>query len=82
MKQIALIFILLMCGCSTLPKTVEIPIAVPCTVPPEISRPKLAISALKPDSLPAELIKAYEVSLEELGGYARQLEKVLEGYRK
>jgi len=74
--------IIALAGCSTLPKTVEVPVAVPCTAPPEIARPRLAIGALLPDSPPADVIRAYAESLEAVAGYAGQLETILDGYRE
>ena len=84
MKRFALIIMVAMVlsGCSsTLPRTVEIPVAVPCTPPPVVIRPHLAISTLQLNSPPAEVIRAYAVSLEQVTGYAQQLETILNGYR-
>jgi len=69
-------------GCATVPRTVDIPVAVPCPAPPEFARPHLPIAALRPESQPSEVIRAYAESLELLAGYATQLETVLNGYRK
>ena len=87
MRRVRIMCSLLICasyllGCSTLPATVEIPIAVPCTPPPEIARPGLALGTLKPESPPAEVIRAYAESLEAVAGYAEQLETILGGYRE
>ena len=86
MRRLSIMFSLLICasclsGCSTLPATVDIPVAVPCTPPPTIHRPRLTIGTLKADSPPADVIRAYEESLEQLGGYAEYLEELLDGYR-
>jgi len=76
------ICLLLLSACSTLPRTVEVPVAVPCTAPPEVARPRLALGALRPDSPPADVIRAYAESLEAVAGYAEQLETILNGYRE
>ncbi len=76
------ICLLLLSACTTLPQTVEVPVAVPCTAPPEIARPRLAIGALRADSPPADVIRAYAESLEAVAGYAEQLETILNGYRE
>lgn len=81
-KLICLLIVALLSGCaSSLPRTVEVPIAVPCPAPPEIARPRLTIGKLKPESSPAEVERAYAESLEAIAGYAKQLEKILNGYR-
>ncbi len=83
MKRLALMaLIIALAGCSTLPQTVQVPVAVPCTAPPEITRPRLAIGTLRPDSPPADVIRAYAESLEAVAGYAEQLETILYGYRE
>ena len=71
----------LMTACSTLPPTVDIPIAVPCLAPPVVARPHLPLKNLHPDSPPADVIRAYAESLEALAGYSEQLEALLDGYR-
>lgn len=83
MRRFALIVLaaLAISGCSTLPRTVEIPVAVPCTPPPVVSRPHLAVSTLKSDSTPDVVIRAYAEALEALAGYAKELETILNGYR-
>lgn len=68
-------------GCCTLPQTVEVPIAVPCTPPPAIQRPLLSIRNLKPSLPPAEVKRLYAESIEQLSGYATYLETLLDGYR-
>lgn len=83
MKRFDLIalIVLVTSGCSTLPRTVEIPVAVPCTAPPVVARPRLTISTLIPASSPSDVIRAYAESLEEVAGYAEHLETILNGYR-
>lgn len=82
MKRFApLALALILAGCGTLPPTVEVPVAIPCTAPPEVARPHLAIRNLRPDSPPAEVVRAYAESLEAVAGYAEQLETILDGYR-
>jgi len=82
MKQFALALAMLLSGCSTLPQTVDVPIAVPCTPPPAIQRPQLSIRHLKPGLPPAEVKRLYAESLEQLSGYAGYLETLLNGYRE
>ncbi len=74
--------LLILSACSTLPSTVDIPVAVPCIAPPEIIRPRLTIGKLRSDSPPAEVIRSYAESLEAVAGYAAQLETLLGGYRR
>jgi hypothetical protein len=46
-----------------------------------VTRPRLTIRNLRPETPDAEVIRAYRETVEQLGGYARQLEKLLNGYR-
>jgi len=61
---------------------VEVPISVPCPAPPPDDPPLLAIEGLPPGAPPAEVIKAYAVTTEQLMGYSRQLEARLAAYRR
>lgn len=69
-------------GCCTLPPTVDVPVAVPCPVPPVFNRPHLTISSLRPDSSPSEVERATAETIEQLGGYAAYLEHLLRGYAR
>jgi len=74
----------LICACApavTLPTVVKIPVPVPCTPPPAIVRPQLAITTLPGKATPDQYVRAVESSLEALVGYAEELEKYLNGYR-
>jgi hypothetical protein len=66
----------------TLPTVAKIPVPVPCTPPPVVVRPKLAIGKLPPKPTPDQYVRAVESSLEALMGYAEELEKYLAGYGK
>lgn len=82
MKRLVALLLLLNTACAgSLPRTVEVPVAVPCPAPPQIHRPRLAIGSLTPDTPPAEVVRAYVSTIEALGGYATQLETILDGYR-
>ncbi|MDK9716725.1 MAG: hypothetical protein OEL57_02315 [Trichlorobacter sp.] len=81
MKRLVLALTVLLSGCCTLPETVEVPVAVPCTPPPVAQRPQLSIRHLKAGLPPAEVKRLYAESLEQLSGYATGLEKLLNGYR-
>lgn len=80
-NNILIACLFLLSACSTLPPTVEVPVAVPCTAPPQVARPHLTIRNLRPDSPPADVVRAYAESLEAIAGYAEQLETILDGYR-
>lgn len=77
---------LLMTGCATDPQgqivTSRVPVPTPCPPPPETIRPALAIADLAPDSPPPAVLRAYVVAVEQLIGYARELEAALQGYAK
>lgn len=83
MKRLFLLtFATIFMGCSTMPATVNVPVVVPCPAPPVFERPRLAIRDIRPESPPAEVGKAYATTLEQLGGYAEYLERLLKGYQK
>lgn len=84
MKRIFVIALaVLVSGCTApMPRTVDIPIAVPCTPPPAFERPRLAIRNLRPDMPPAEIERTYAETVEQMAGYAAYLEKLLHGYRE
>lgn len=82
MKRIMLMAIaLLVAGCSTLPPVVEVPVPVPCSPPPATVRPKLALAHITPATPDNEVIRAYRTALEQMYGYAKELEILLGGYR-
>lgn len=45
-------------------------------------RPHLAIQGLQPQAPPAEVLRAYVVTVEQLRGYAEELEIIINGYRR
>lgn len=83
MKSAALIAMLILTGCATtaLPPTAVLPVAVPPPPPPVIARPALPIAEITAASAPDAVMRAYVASVAVLQGYARQLEKLLDGYR-
>jgi hypothetical protein len=68
-------------GCATTP-TALIPVATPCPQPPQLVRPHLAIQELQPVAAPSEVFRAYVITIEQLKGYAVELETIINGYRK
>lgn len=79
------ICLLLLAACApavTLPTTVKIPVPVQCPEPRIIPRPHLAIATLPDKPAPDQYVRAVESSLEALMGYAEQLEKQRNGYRR
>lgn len=72
---------LLMGGCAAAP-TALLPVATPCPQPAALVRPRLAIQDLQSVAAPAEVLRAYVVTVEQLRGYAEELEIIINGYRK
>ena len=70
--------VLFLSGCK--PKVIYVP--VPCPEPPMIQRPALPISGLKPDDSIERERTLWVATVEVMDGYAKQLEKLLDGYRK
>ena len=56
---------------------VRVPVAVPCPVPTRPDRPVLALASLPLTATPAEIARAYVLTVEQLTGYARELELLL-----
>jgi len=77
----AAVLFLLATGCAGTP-TALVPVATPCPQPPPLVRPHLAIQDIKPVAAPAEVLRAYVVTVEQLRGYAEELEIIINGYRK
>jgi predicted choloylglycine hydrolase len=79
-----LIISLLLTGCASqeTPAVVKVPVAVSCPIPVLPKAPHLPIATLKPDSSPAEVMKAYAVSIELLQQYSHHLRTILLGYQK
>lgn len=71
----------LIAGCTAATETV-IPVAIPCPQPPVLTRPCLAIQDLHGAEQPGEVIKAYVLTVEQLRGYAVELETIINGYRR
>lgn len=57
------------------------PVVVPCPPPPPVSQPSLRVTALTPQSAPAQVLEAYVLDLAEWVGYAKKLETILNAYR-
>lgn len=77
---LGLFIFMILLGCAT-PPTALLPVAVPCPQPPQLVRPHLAIQDLQPQSPPTDVLKAYVVTVEQLRGYAEELEIIINGYR-
>lgn len=73
--------LILLPACTHVPRTVEVPVAVPCPPPPPVARPTLPIDRLTGSSTSAEIVRAYVVTVQKLIDYARELEILLDGYR-
>lgn len=73
-------------GCTTAPQPiptpieVQVPVATPvyCQVG-ELDKPALPLSTLKPDSAPADTIRAYAATVAILKGAVRQRDLAIEG---
>ncbi len=70
-------------GCAASPAVrtqvvrVPVPIVQPCPAPSVPARPALPIAALAATSSPAQVMRAYVVSVAMLEGYVEQLEALL-----
>ena len=70
-------------GCAASPAVrtqvvrVPVPIVQPCPAPSVPARPALPIAHLAATSSPAQVMRAYAVSVAVLEGYAEQLEALL-----
>lgn len=83
---------LLLAGCATVPDVCPVipEVVAPCPIPPEIARPILPISQLKPEILKGMnqdkkqelLIQTGTTSLSILMQYAKDLEIIVNGYKE
>ncbi len=64
------------------PVMVDVPVPTPvyCNAP-ELQKPTLALATLKPDSPPADTIRAYAASVELLKGAVIERDKIIDGCR-
>lgn len=85
MVRIILLSILL-AGCATQQPQIEIQevkVAVTQKVVIEKpDRPTLAISVLTDNSLSSDVVKAYAATVEQLLGYSKELESIIDAYNK
>ncbi|RQW89943.1 MAG: hypothetical protein EHM79_02230 [Geobacter sp.] len=64
------------------PTETLVPTAIPCPQPPPLIRPHLALQDLPPVVAPSEVLRAYVITVEQLQGYACELETIINGYRR
>ena len=74
MKSILILTILFCCGCCNKQIIVK-PIA-----PPHIERPVLAVSQMNKVPTNGDVVKMYRISSEQLIGYPKQLETIINRY--
>lgn len=60
---------------------VEVPVPVPCPEPPYMAWPTLPIANVTANTPPAEVAKAYALSIEILQAHLWQSYRLLDGYR-
>jgi hypothetical protein len=48
--------------------------------PPHIERPTLAITQINKDTTDSDVVKSYRITVEQLIGYSKQLEIIINGY--
>jgi hypothetical protein len=78
--------VMLITGCAAVPQniaapvTVEVPVPTPVYCPtPRLEHPALPLAALKPDSPPAETIRAYAASVAVLEGAVLERDDIIAG---
>jgi len=89
-KLVTVVAILLLTGCATGPRRIQItsdvkPIAVPIIyspAPPVVARPDLPHSTIVAADSDGEVVKKYAASVEALIGYTEQLEDIVAQYKK
>lgn len=72
-------------GCKPAPRIVyqqvPVPVPVPCPEPPAMAWPTLPIANVTASTPPAEVAKAYALSIEILQAHLWQAMRLLDGYR-
>ena len=89
MKRMILLlpFLLLLAGCPGNTRTEVVEVKVPvsdCPIPKEVLRPTLPIDSLTTEDAadPGKVAVAYKATIKALIEYAKELEQILNGYRK
>jgi len=81
-SKLLLVFLVVFLAACTAPVETLIPTAIPCPQPPALIRPHLALQDLQPVAAPSEVLRAYVITVEQLTGYACELETIINGYRR
>lgn len=82
MKKVALLVVLLLfSGCSTVPREVQVPVALPCPPPPDLPPLEYPLEALRSGSSSAETVRAFALIIEMQKTRIDSFEKILDGYR-
>ena len=77
MKRLAILALFLLVACK--PQIQYVP--VPCPEPPQIQRPVLPITTLKPEDSMEKERQLWLATVQALDSYCKQLEDILSGYR-
>jgi hypothetical protein len=70
-----------MCCLGCAPRVVNVPVIIPCVVPPAPEKPYWPIQGLTGKETYGEVIRAFGATIEAEHGYAQQLESLLNGMR-
>jgi len=90
-KYIFIILPFLLAGCADKSKLIEssptttakVVVPIQCPKPSELNRPDLEVlSLINESSSDGEVVRAYRVALTDIKGYAKELEKILQGYKE
>lgn len=74
--MVKLIFlVILLSGCCTPQQIIVKPLP-----PPHVERPTLAITRINKDTNDGDVVKMYRITIEQLIGYSKQLEIIINGY--
>ena len=68
-------------GCAAQPATRVEYVRVQPQEPPVVQRPELEITRLKQGDDASTVIQSHRITIQQLIGYAQQLETILDGYR-
>jgi len=76
-KFVMMLALLALTGCSTMTRTVEVPVPVPCRVP-DIQRPTFAIDSIPEDADVFVMIRGLWATVEQWEAYEMQMRAAID----
>lgn len=81
MRRVLLVLLVCLSGCSTIPREVTVPVALPCPAPPKLLPLVYPLDTLRPGGTAGEKIRAFTLIIEMQKTRIDSLEQILDGYK-